>query len=157
MNKPEWLTLERVMKEKLPKSPSVVTLKKWKVTDNWDQHADTLDGISDNAMDKEIIQQRAELIKKQADIGTELIDLGMGYLKEHGIDTSADAIRAIAKGTELQEKQLGWAIVFTELANASDDELEKRMKKLMTDEVIIEGTVKDAPTDESAPETERDE
>jgi hypothetical protein len=134
-----------------------MTLQKWKNLDNWEQHADTLDGISDNAMDKEVIQQRAALIRKQADIGTELIDLGMGYLKEHGIDTSADAIRAIAKGTELQEKQLGWAIVFTELANASDDELEKRMKKLMTDEVVIDGVVKDAPANEPETETERNE
>jgi hypothetical protein len=156
MGKPEYSILEKAMKEKDGKSPGIGTLQHWKNLDSWDEHADALDGIADNSMDKEIIKQRAELIRKQADIGKELIDMGMNYLQNEGLDNSADAIRAIGKGAELQEKELGWAAVFAELANATEDDLNRKLKKFMTDDVI-EGTTIDAPTDEPENKTESDE
>ena len=147
--------IRKLLGQENERVPSASSLDFWKEIDHWEEHADELDAQVDNSMDKEIVAQRAEVIKRQADIGAEMIDMGMGYLRDKGIDTSADAIRAIAKGAELQEKQLGWAIVFTELAKASDDDLEKKLRKLMTDEVIIEGTV--AQSDESEPEEKSDE
>jgi hypothetical protein len=82
----------------------------------------------------------------------------MNYLKANGIDNSADAIRAIGKGAELQEKELGWAAIFAELANASQDDLDRKLRKFMTDEVeTVEGKVIDAPTDEPEDKVESDE
>jgi hypothetical protein len=156
LNKPGNIALAKLMKEKFGTVPSVVTLNKWKSLDNWEQHADTLDGISDNAMDKEVIQQRAALIRRQAEVGNDLIKMGMEYLTEHGIDNSADAIRAIGKGAELQEKELGWAAIFAELANASQEDLDRKLKKFMTDDVV-EGTLINASIDEPEDKTESDE
>jgi hypothetical protein len=158
LNKPDMKVVAKALGQMMGKVPSIHTLTFWKRVDNWDEHADTLEGVADNAMDKIVVQQRAELIKRQADVGQELIDMGMGYLKEHGIDNSADAIRAIGKGAELQEKELGWAAIFAELANASQDDLDRKLRKFMTDEVeTVEGKVIDAPTDEPEDKVESDE
>jgi hypothetical protein len=157
LNKPEYAVVAKLMKEKLGVAPATQTLQVWKTEDNWEQHADTLDGVSDNAMDKEVIQQRAALIRKQAEVGNDLIKMGMDYLEKNGLDSSADAIRAIGKGAELQEKELGWAAIFAELANASQDDLDRKLKKFMTDDVVVEGTLVDAPTNEPEDKTESDE
>ena len=134
-------------------SPTVRTLRLWQHDDSWDDHADALDAQSEQAGDMEIIRQRQGIIQKMATVGAELVDMGMGYLKEHGIENSADAIRAIGKGAELQDKLLGWAAYFAELSTATNEELEKKLKHFMGEEPI-EATVVDASEQD---DTERPE
>ena len=78
-----------------------------------------------------------------ATVGQKLVDMGMSYLEKNGIENSADAIRAIGKGAELQDKLLGWAAYFAELSTATNEELEKKLKRFMGDEPI-EATAIDA-------------
>jgi hypothetical protein len=136
---------------RVPTAPSIMN---WRTEDHWDEHADALDGQIEVVQDKEIIQQRQDIIKHMADVGKELVDMGMDYLKKEGIENSADAIRAIGKGMELQDKLLGWAAVFAKLSAASDEDLDKELKKYMTGEVL-EATATDA--DEPTNDTERPE
>ena len=136
--------------------PPVHTFNMWHGIDRWDEHADALDGEAEAAVDKEIILQRAQIIRDGANVGKELVDMGMDYLRAEGkgIDNSADAIRAVAKGMELQEKLLGWAAVFQRVSQANDSELNQMIKKYMTGEVI-EATATDAteqPDDSERPE-----
>ena len=138
LGRPEYKQVVQLMQEQAGggKSPTLVTIKYWHKYEDWDMHADALDAGSEQAGDKEIIRQRQGIIQKMAAVGEELVDMGMNYLKEHGIENSADAIRAIGKGAELQDKLLGWAAYFAELSTASNEELEKKLKKFMGDEPI---------------------
>jgi hypothetical protein len=137
-----------------PNVPPVHTFNMWHGIDNWDAHADALDGQAEAAGDKEIIKQRAQIIREGANVGKELVDMGMDYLRKQGIENSADAIRAIGKGMELEEKLLGWAAVFQRVSEANDTELNQMIRKYMTGD-IIEATASDAT--EQPDDTERPE
>jgi hypothetical protein len=156
LGKPEYKQIADIMKEEAPegvRSPSLRTIQEWRSIDDWEGHADALDGQVEQATDTEIIKQRQGIIQKMAGVGEELVDMGMTYLKENGLESSADAIRAIGKGAELQDKLLGWAAYFAELSTASNDELEKKLKKFMGEEPI-EATAVDATNQD---DTERPE
>ena len=157
LGRPPYKKIEAIMKERVKegeRSPNERTLRKWHTEESWEEHADALDGQAEAAGDKQIILQRANIIKKGAEVGAKLVDLGMDYLEKNGIENSADAIRAIGKGMELEEKLLGWAAVFQKLSQADDSELNTMLKKYMTTE-IIEATASDAT--EQPDDTERPE
>jgi hypothetical protein len=154
LGKPEWKQLHEVMVKEIgaEKIPTVATLMTWFRTEAWQEHADVLDGNIEIAQDKEIIKQRQDIIKHLADVGKNLVDMGMDYLKTRGLENSADAIRAIGKGAELQDKLLGWAAVFAELSTASDEELDKKLKKYMTGDILEATAINAEPDDTEKPE-----
>lgn len=155
MEKPEYKYVAEALKTAgITPLPTSQTINYWHNHEDWDAHADILDGHIELAEDKEIIKQRQDIIKKMADVGREMVDMGMNYLKEHGIDNSADAIRAIGKGAELEDKLLGWAAYFAELSTSSNEDLDKKLKRFLTGDVI-EATATDAT--ESTDDTERPE
>jgi hypothetical protein len=152
--KPEYKEMLTILKEQWGQAPALPTLYVWHRQDDWDGHADALDGLSEQAGDIEIIKQRQDIIAGMADVGQKLVKMGMDYLDEKGLDNSADAIRAIGKGAELQDKLLGWAAYFAELSTATNEELEKKLKRFMGDEPI-EATAIDVTTEQD--DTERPE
>lgn len=156
LDHPQWKQLHEVMTSELgiDRVPRLSTLMTWYRTEAWEERADALSGQIEVSQDKEIIKQREGIIKKLAKVGEELVTMGMDYLKTQGIENSADAIRAISKGAELQDKLLGWAAVFAELSTASNDDLDRKLKKYMTGDVL-EATAINA--DESTDDTERPE
>lgn len=153
--RPEMKQLVIMLREDLGEEarvPSFGVLRTWKMVEDWEGHADALDGQAEQAGDIEIIHQRQQIIQRMASVGQELVDMGMKYLKDNGIENSADAIRAIGKGAELQDKLLGWAAYYAELANATNADLDNKLKKFMTQENIIETTATDdttEPTDDT--------
>ena len=154
-NRPTYKQLRQIMLDSgEERVPPYHTFAMWHGIDSWDEHADALDAQAEQAGDKEIIQQRAEIIREGANVGKELVDMGMEFLRKEGIENSADAIRAIGKGMELEEKLLGWAAVFKRVSEADDAELSRMIKKYMTGE-IIEATATDAT--EQPDDTERPE
>jgi hypothetical protein len=145
-----WQDLPRLLQEtfKLDKAPAPRTLRQWAVKDAWAEHADALEGQMDQAGDGEIIEQRKSLIAQMAQVGQEMVNMGMAYLREKGIESSADAIRAVGRGTELMDKQLGWAAYFSELANANEDKLDRELRRFMTGEVLELGAGESKDTGE---------
>lgn len=149
LGKPTNKQLIELMKTELhmERVPKVQTIAYWKTTDEWDTRADELDGKIQLSTDKVIIKQRQDIIKKLADVGNELVEMGMTYLRKEGIENSADAIRAIGKGAELEDKLLGWAAYYAEISKGSEADLDRELAKFMTADIpngeVIEGTVKD--------------
>jgi hypothetical protein len=146
LGRPEYQQVVNVMQEEAGegvRTPGLRTIILWHKQEDWEEHADALDGQADQAGDLIIIKQRQDIIQRMASVGQELVDLGVDYLRDKGIENSADAIRAIGKGAELQDKLLGWAAYFAELSTATNEELEKKLKKF-TGEEPIEVTVVDA-------------
>jgi hypothetical protein len=150
MGKPGYAAVRKAMTDAgVVRIPTTTTLGSWCKNDAWDMRADALDGQIEMSQDGEIIKQRQDIIKHMADVGKDLVDMGMKYLQVNGLENSADAIRAIGKGAELQDKLLGWAAVFAELSTAKDDDLDRMLKKYMTGDVL-EAQAIDAtePTDD---------
>ena len=146
LGRPEYKQVVQIMQEEAGegvRSPTIHSIMIWHKSEDWDGHADALDGQAEQAGDLVIIKQRQDIIERMANVGADLVDMGMNYLNKNGIESSADAIRAIGKGAELQDKLLGWAAYFAELSTATNEELEKKLKKFMSEEPI-EATAVDA-------------
>jgi hypothetical protein len=149
LGKPMYKDLAEVIKTELhvERAPLAQTLRAWKETEDWEARADDMDGKIQLSTDKIIIKQRQDIIKKLANVGNELVEMGMSFLKNNGIENSADAIRAIGKGAELEDKLLGWAAYYAEISKGSEADLDRELAKFMTPDIpngeIIEATVKD--------------
>ena len=151
LERPPLKQIVKLLKEqsKDGRAPTTTTLQWWHKEDSWDDHADMLDAEAEQAGDMEIIKQRQGIIQKMATVGADLVDMGMDYLKKNGIENSADAIRAIGKGAELQDKLLGWAAYFAELSTATNEELEKKLKHFMGEEPIEATAINASEQDDS--------
>lgn len=138
LGRPTYKELVDVLKNELHQErvPKVQTLAYWHLTEEWEERAEELDGKIQLSTDKVIIKQRQDIIKKLADVGNELVEMGMAFLRKEGIENSADAIRAIGKGAELEDKLLGWAAYYAEISKGSEADLDRELSKFMTADAI---------------------
>jgi hypothetical protein len=131
--------------------PDLPTVGRWRREDGWDEHADALNGQLAVKTDQIAINERLEMFQKHAELGKELSQRGKEYLEQHGLDTGAEAIRAIVEGTDLERKSIGYAELYKKIINASDDELNDMLKKYLGDGKVIDGEVKDVDANKSEP------
>ena len=149
LGRPPYKDVIAIMQTELhmDRLPKPATLIYWNNQEGWDERADDMDGKIQLSTDKVIIKQRQDIIKKLADVGNELVEMGMAYLRKEGIENSADAIRAIGKGAELEDKLLGWAAYYAEISKGSEADLDRELAKFMTNDTpidsVIDGTIKD--------------
>ena len=124
--------------------PELSVIGHWKLDDDWDARADALDGNAQIQLDNQSIQARIEMLQKHAQMGKELSDKGREYLSKNGFDTGAEAIRAIIEGVKLERQSAGYAEFLARIADASDEDLNKELQKMLTKgSDFIDAEVKD--------------
>lgn len=115
---------------RVPKAPMVST---WRNEMNWDIRADELDAKALAKVDDQLILQKAEMLKRQADFGKEMQDKGIAYIRgAEGIDSSASAISAVVKGAELERTSRGMSEFLLKLSKMSDADIKDQILKLST-------------------------
>ena len=112
-------------------TPTRETVRRWKETRGWDERADALDAEISVQKDRQIIDMRMEMFKKHAEIGGQLIEKGISYLQEHGVENSNSAIRAIDLGLSTERVSTGLAEVYVKISKMSDEDLTKELAKLI--------------------------
>ena len=131
------------------RKPDIVTVNAWSRNDGWQEHADALNAQLSVQTDQMAIEKRMEMFKKHAELGKLMSGKGEDYFKEHAPETATEAIRAITEGTKLERESLGLAEAYDKILNASNEELNSRLKKLLGGGEIIEGEVKDTDAGKS--------
>jgi len=122
------------------KKPRKETVLNWVKTRGWVERADALDAEASMKMDEKVIQRRMAMFKKHEEVGTELMEKGLEYLKENGISTDAAAIRAIDLGITTRVASTGMAEVFIKISKMPNDALNAELQKLLgKKEEIIDG------------------
>lgn len=106
-------------------------LNHWIEDNNWDARADALDLEAAQKMDITIIDERIRMFKEHAEIGKEIKDFGLTYLRENGIKTDMAALRAIADGIQIERSSRGLADSLARLAELDDTKLLKEINKLL--------------------------
>ena len=112
------------------KMPTVGTLNTWLSTDSYPfkLRAAELDQEVADALKSGAIGEKIEMHKRHADMGQELAQLGIDFLKEYGIDDPKTAVRAIVAGTDLEARSRGVDKVLETVSKMSDDELDKMLR-----------------------------
>ena len=139
------------------KKPSPITLNSWITQYGWIERADALDGEVSIALDNEIINRRAQMFKEHADIGAELLNKGRAYLKSNAFEDSADAIRAIDLGVNIQRISVGQEQAWMKISKMTDSQVQKEFERLTGKigngvEIEIEGAVEEDSNESSLQE-----
>ena len=105
------------------RKPIIRTLRQWRKDMMWDFWADDLDSKALAIVEDTLIMQKADMLKRHAEMAHDLQMQGMSYLKETGFDTSSSAVSAIIKGAELERTSRGIGEMMVKMAQMTDSEL----------------------------------
>lgn len=105
------------------RKPLIRTLRQWRKDMMWDFWADELDSRALAVVEDTLITQKAEMLKRHAEMAHSLQLKGMEYLEETGFDTSSSAVSAIIKGAELERTSRGIGEMLVKMAQMTDSEL----------------------------------
>jgi len=122
--------------EKLPKddrgeSPTLRQLAMIRTTEAWQTRADIIDAEAEASLTQHLVQVRADMLKRQADLGLELQNIGSEYLRNNGIDTVANALKAISIGMEMERDARGMNVAISAIPQMRDDQVKKEIQMLM--------------------------
>lgn len=114
-----------------PDVPSVVTLGKW-IT-SWQERAEELDQEVKDQFSAEVVQTKVEMLRRHAEIGKELQDIGLEWIRENkGSLTAAAVTRLIKDGYEMERASVGVPEALTKMLSVSDEELKKQIEAALT-------------------------
>lgn len=113
------------------RKPSEVTIKDWARQGDWNTRADGLDGQVARVLDNSIIDKRVAMYQRHAEIGQDMVEMGMEFLKANGIKSDQAALRAIAEGVEIQRQSIGLAEALQKISTMDNDQLTRELQKLL--------------------------
>lgn len=108
------------------------TLARWMRDRAWNERADDLDSEVSRSVEQIAVQQKVEMFQRHALVGGEMIDKGIQYLREHGLDKSADAIKMIIEGVRIEKSSIGIPQALMEVSSMSDAKLMSVIARLMS-------------------------
>lgn len=112
-----------IPEDELGRKPMIRTLRQWRKDLMWDFRADDLDSKALAVVEDSLVSQKADMLKRQAEMAHNLQTIGMDYLDKEGFDTSASAVSAIIKGAELERTSRGIGEMMVKMATMNDAEL----------------------------------
>lgn len=129
--------------------PAISTIIKWRDMYGWLERAEILDvEVSQNITD-EIVSKRIEMYEKHSKVAGELVEKGIQFLRDNPIDSSSDALKAIALGVDIERASIGQADVGRRILKMSDEQLTKELSRLVGKPVGNEDDIIDAETEVS--------
>lgn len=112
--------------------PSKVVLKKWYKEGAWELRADEMDVKAIQIVENDLITQKANMLREQAQIGLELQRLGMEYLRQFKFDTASSAVSAVIRGAGLERSSRGIGELLVKMAGMTDEDLQEEIMKQLT-------------------------
>jgi len=71
------------------------------------------------------------MYKRHAQIGQDMVEMGMRFLEENGIKKEETALRAIIEGVDIQRQAIGLAEALAKISTMDNDQLTKELQKLL--------------------------
>ena len=150
--------------DELQRLPPIEQIWKWITDFGWHERADVLDVEVAKRIEMQAVEERVEMLERQAEYGKTLQEMGQTYLEGHGFEKGADALRAIFGGAELERSSRGLPSALIKVSEMDDATLQDTLKKLMNkaSESELAGLIEgesveikdDAPEEPSSPEPE---
>lgn len=116
----------------LGRVPPMEHFWKWIKEYGWNERADVLDAEVAKRIELQAVEERVEMLERQAQYGKTLQEKGMAVLEESGFQKSADALRAIFGGADLERASRGLSTALIKVSEMDDATLQDTLKKLMS-------------------------
>jgi len=136
--------------------PKPSTITAWKEDMGWSQRADIYNARAAQELESELVEQRKNMLRRHAEEGAKLQDLGMKFLETGtGIESDSTAVRAVLEGAVLERTSLGLSEALTRIMKMSDDQLVTEVQNILKnarqgrdDKVIDMGEIAEEETEE---------
>lgn len=135
--KPGAVTLNNMLTEIYDEHaviPSIPVLNNW-INDQFIPKAYELDLQVSKQLDEQAIASKVAMMQRHAEVGKEMQDIGIQYLRDNGVGNARNAITAVFRGIEI-ERQSNVPTMFEKLDKMSDDDLLKEIKQLASNSTI---------------------
>lgn len=141
-NRPSATALKKMLpSDEKNRIPTEMIISQW--MDIWNEDADRLDLEVKKSIDLDLVSQRAEMLKRQAQNARFIQDKAMEYLTAHGFDKAGDAIRGLVEGTRIERESRGLGEALDRIFKMDDEALRKELEYLLNRDrdVIVDGEV----------------
>jgi len=114
----------------------------WSV--EWRERAEALDAEVRNQLESKLVAEKAEMLKRHADVGKKMQNIALEYLDKPEIInklTPNSALRLLVEGLKTERISVGMPDVLEEVMTKTDEELLEDITKLITSgksEIIID-------------------
>jgi hypothetical protein len=120
--------------------PSLRELARW-ITDDFAYKALELDNKVEAQMDKTLIENKLEMLERQALAGQKMQDMAWAFLDENGLGTAKNAISLLVHGVRIEREARSVPGFMKDLSKKTDSELLDELKDLLAkDDKVIDIT-----------------
>lgn len=136
----EWLNLGqpggRVLQRHIPTDPLMAnvpvieTLQRW-IQEEWMERADIINAQVKDELEGRIVKEKVEMLSRHAEIGKEVTDKALEYLRDNEFTTSANALRALVEGIRIEKESRGIPDALEKMQSTSDEKLAKEVYELL--------------------------
>lgn len=112
--------------------PNTTRLGMWRRQYGWDARAEDLNIKAQRKMEEIAVTARVQMFKRHAEVAEQMIETGIGYLEEQGIDTASSAIKAIIAGVDIEQKSRGVSDALMKIASMSNESLQATVAGLLS-------------------------
>lgn len=123
-------TREIIPMDEKGRKPNYPMLSRWMKELEWNERADEMDAKAMILVEDVLVNQKAEMLKRQAMDAFVLANAAREHLLNSGFDSSASAVNAYFKATEEERLTHGLDDFFKKVAEMSNSELEQEIIKM---------------------------
>lgn len=125
-----------ILQDALPESangnkPGVATLKRIFETYGWAERADILNAKAVEKVETQLVDQRADMLKRQAESAFKVAKKAEEYLLESGFDTASSAVGAIRWASEEERTVRGVSEFMVKISRMPSADIIKEAAKLL--------------------------
>lgn len=144
--------LEKFPPDEHERRPSKRVLRLWRIEDGWDNKADVLDTEAKSLVYGSLITEKAEMLRRHAKMGYDLMSAGMAHISSGTFDSSSAAVSAVIRGAELERESRGIGELIVKMSKMSEEDLKqeimRRIARASENGQIIDAGEVDTTTDE---------
>lgn len=138
------------------RKPNYPMISKWLKDLEWHERADELDARAMILVDEALVNQKAEMLKRQAMDAFAIANKAREFILDEGFDTAASAVNAYFKATEEERITRGMGDFIAKLSKMNDNEIQNEIIKLTNRAADSGQIVLDAELEEVEDDTESD-
>jgi len=125
-----------VLQENIPESPdgkkpSLPMLRQFRDTYGWLERADALNARAIIKVEEQLVNQKTEMLKRQAENAFKIGELARNHLLSDGFDTSASAVNALKWAQEEERTVRGVSQMMITISKMTPEELMQEAAKLL--------------------------
>lgn len=124
------IDLPECPKDKFDRIPVRRIVEAWLNERGWREQADVLDARVMTQIEDDIVALKVAALRKQASQAAEVRQKAFEHIIEYPFDSSASAVSAFMKASEMERLTLGISKTIAKLAEMDDDEVLREVKEL---------------------------